>query len=233
MGHGHQSRLEDETGLFFACLTAANLVGKTIHWNRKRHKDCSPEVQQQVLAIKMASQRIGGINFDRLPNHLVEHILSFIDDGWESPDTSRRLLALNFPIIACLANGMNGAMSEGACWHFSRDQSALDGLAYAIRCLASDTEWQRKFLVEGTLLLLFTLLDSARFNTDVRKEAAAAALSLLELTTPCNAKVISDSLNDATYIHHRSVLLEQLASLPAQCPTRRQLSRIIDLLPKE
>ena len=64
---------------------------------------------------------------------------------------------------------------------YCRDQSALDGLVYAIKCLANgDVGWCELLLTQEAPQLLFRLLDPEAFNPEVQIQAAGALLPLLE-----------------------------------------------------
>ena len=75
-------------------------------------------------------------------------------------------------------------------------------------------------VIDGALPLLFELLDPERFNKDVRKEAAAAALSLLEPTLDHSCGSLSNIscqvMGELSMIaHHSSALTQHLEDLPS------------------
>eukprot|EP00658_Telonema_sp_P-2_P081813 TRINITY_DN8488_c0_g1_i7.p1 TRINITY_DN8488_c0_g1~~TRINITY_DN8488_c0_g1_i7.p1 ORF type:complete len:350 (+),score=44.66 TRINITY_DN8488_c0_g1_i7:386-1435(+) len=167
---------------FFAGLTAANLVGKRMWWSPKGHTHCSELIQQKVLVVKMAANRASGNLFAHVPTGLVDHILGNLEDGWDvEAHASQQLLGLGFPVVRVLMLGMEtGRLVAGACWHLSKHQSALDGLARTISCLASDQAWRSEMLEgEHCLRVLFRLTDPVLYNSETQHEACAALLSLL------------------------------------------------------
>ena len=106
---------------FFAGMTAANLVVCSVRWSLKTHHECSPRVQKQVIAVKMLSKRSDGSLLTLLSNGILDHLLQFLDDGWNLPLVSAQLIKLGFPVMQCLERGAEtGTKAAGAYWHLSR-----------------------------------------------------------------------------------------------------------------
>lgn len=213
---------------FFAGLTAANLVVRSVLWSPESHFKCSTQVQKKVIAVKMIARRNDGNPLSLLSNGTLDQMLGFLDDGWNLPGVAVELLELGFPIVNCLERGMViGDQAAGACWHLSREQSALDGLVSAMLYLASATiEWCDLLLEQNAPVLLFQLLDPAEYNPEVQMGSAGALLVLLEharwmssdlgvVCKPSNGEQVKPLVGD--FLKHSDkqvrVLLHQLLSL--------------------